>query len=290
MTRASSPCVVASIFLATSSLSTSSTPQQPDILQNVGISQNLNSQIPLNLTFLDENNQQVRLANYFNQRPVILVLVYYECPMLCTMVLNDLLRTTRSMSETAGKDFDIVAVSFDPRDTPDLASKKKKTYLAQYNRSGAENGWHFLTGDQASITALTRAVGFHYTWDPKNQVFAHASGIMVATPAGVLSRYFFGIDYAPKDLRLALAEASDNKTGSVTTAVLLYCFAYDPSTGKYSLLITRLLKLAGIATLVLLASFITLNLLRERRTPVGNLAGADLRGRPDSEKSTPDGM
>jgi protein SCO1/2 len=237
------------------------------MLQKVGIDQNLGAPLPLDLIFHDEDAKQVRLANYFNKRPVILVLVYYECPMLCTMVLNDLLRSMRSMSETAGKDFDIVTVSFDPRDTPDLAKSKKKTYLAQYNRPGAESGWHFLTGDQASINSLTQSVGFHYTWDPKNQVFAHASGIMVATPQGTLSRYFFGIDYAPKDLRLALAQASDGKTAGLANAVLLYCFAYDPSTGKYSLAIIRLLKGAGVATLLLLGSFIGLNLLRERRRP-----------------------
>jgi len=203
--------------------------------------------------------------------------------MLCTMVLNDLLRTTRSLSETAGKDFDVVAVSFDPRDKPDLASRKKKTYLAQYNRPGAEDGWHFLTGDRASINALTDAVGFRYTWDAKNQVFAHASGIMVSTPAGVLSRYFYGIDYAPTDLRLALIEAGENKTGSFTNAVLLYCFAYDPSTGKYSLLVSRILKVAGVATIFLLASFITLSLLRDRRT----LVGSRLRTGTAPEDETP---
>ena len=257
--------------------------QQPAILQKVGIDQRLGSQIPLDLTFLDENNHQVRLGNYFRTRPVVLVLVYYECPMLCTMVLNDLLRSMRSMSETVGKDFDVVTVSFDPRDTPGLASKKKKTYLAQYDRPGAENGWHFLTGDQASINALTQAVGFHYTWDAKNQVFAHASGIMVATPTGRLSRYFFGIDYAPKDLKLALAEAGENKTGSLTTAVLLYCFCYDPATGKYALAISRVLKVAGVATVLVIASFITLSLLRERRNPVG----ADVGARTASDDPTP---
>jgi protein SCO1/2 len=240
--------------------------QQPAILQKVGIDQNLGTQVPLDLIFHDEDNRQVRLGNYFQRRPVVLVLVYYECPMLCTMVLNDLLRSIRSMSETVGKDFDIVTVSFDPRDTPHVASKKKKNYLAQYNRPGAESGWHFLTGDQASIDALTRVAGFHYTWDAKNNVFAHASGIMVATPSGKLSRYFFGIDYAPKDLRLALAEASDNKTGSPTTAVLLYCFCYDPATGKYGLAISRILKVGGIATVLILGSFIIFSLLRERRT------------------------
>jgi len=238
----------------------------PAILQNIGIDQHLNSPLPLNLIFHDESANPIPLSSCFNSKPVILVLVYYDCPMLCTMVLNDLLRTLRSMPESVGKDFDIVTVSFDPRDTPALARSKKKTYLAQYNRPTAEAGWHFLTGDPASIKALTNAVGFHYVWDEKSRTFAHASGIMVVTPTGTLARYFFGIDYAPKDLRLALSEASNNKTGGVATAVLLYCFSYDPTTGKYGLAISRLLNVGGVATVLLIAGFIGLNLLRESRS------------------------
>ena len=238
---------------------------QPAILKNVGIEQKLGVTIPLDLRFTDEYGHAVQLADYFKDRPVILVLVYYQCPMLCTMVLNDLLRTMRSMPETAGRDFDVLTVSFDPRDTPELALRKQETYLAQYDRPGAEIGWHFLTGEPASIHALTDAVGFHYVWDPKFQVYAHASGIIVLTPRGKISRYFFGIDYVPKDLRLALTEASGDKIGGWTDAVLLYCFCYDPATGKYGLAISRLLKTGGVATVLGMTVFVCLNLRRERR-------------------------
>jgi protein SCO1/2 len=240
-------------------------PSQPSILKNVGIQQKLGVTIPLDLQFADEYGHAVQLGDYFKTRPVILVLVYYQCPMLCTMVLNDLLRTMRSMHETVGTDFDVLTVSFDPRDTPELALRKQQTYLAQYDRPGAEAGWHFLTGEPASIRALTDAVGFHYVWDPKFQVYAHASGIIVLTPQGKTSRYFFGIDYVPKDLRLALTEASGNKIGGWTDEVLLYCFCYDPTTGKYGLAISRLLKTGGVATVLGLCLFVSLNLLRERR-------------------------
>jgi protein SCO1/2 len=243
--------------------------QRPSILDQVGIDQNLGASIPRDLPFKDENGQAVRLGDYFGHRPVILVLVYYQCPMLCTMVLNDLLRTMRSMPENVGKDFDVLCVSFDPRDTPELASLKKKTYLAQYNRPGAEEGWHFLTGEQASISTLTRVVGFRYSWDEKFQVFAHASGIMVVTPGGTISRYFFGIDYAPKDLRVALTEADGGHVGGLADAVLLYCFCYDPATGKYGLAVSRLLKAGGVMTMLGLGAFIGVSVLRERRRVAG---------------------
>jgi len=237
---------------------------KPSILLNVGIDQKLGAVLPLDLMFNDEQGHAVRLGDELNHRPVVLVLVYYDCPMLCTMVLNDLLRTMRSMPETVGKDFDVITVSFDPRDTPQLATLKKKTYLAQYNRPGAAAVWHFLPGQQASITALTSAVGFRYVWDPKFQVYAHASGIMVVTPDGKLSRYFFGIDYDPKDLRVALDEASGGHVGGLTDSILLYCFCYDPATGKYGLAISRLLKAGGVLTVLGLGSFVLLSLRRER--------------------------
>jgi protein SCO1/2 len=238
---------------------------KPSILQNVGIDQKLGAIIPADLTFEDEHGSDVQLGALFSNRPVVLVLVYYQCPMLCTMVLNDLLRTMRAMPEMIGTDFDVITVSFDPRDTPDLARRKKETYLAQYDRQGADAGWHFLTGQQPAITALTSAVGFRYVWDPKFQVFAHASGIIVVTPGRKISRYFFGIDYDPKDLRIALTEASDNKIGGWTNAVLLYCFCYDPATGKYGLAINRLLKTGGVLTVLGLGSFVALSLRKERR-------------------------
>jgi len=241
---------------------------QPSILQNVGIDQKLNVTIPLHTQFKDEAGRTVALRSYFNDRPVILVLVYYQCPMLCTMVLNDLLRTVRAMSETVGRDYDILTVSFDPRDTPELAAMKRKNYLAQYHRPGGESGWHFLTGEQSAISALTNAVGFRYAWDPKFDVFAHASGIMILTPQGKVSRYFFGIDYAPQDVRIALTEASNGRIGGLANAVLMYCFHYDPVTGKYGLAINRLLKLGGVLTVLIVGGYVGLSLRRERKSPL----------------------
>jgi protein SCO1/2 len=239
---------------------------RPSILNNVGIDQKLGAAVPSELVFNDEHGQAVRLGDFFGNRPMVLVLVYYQCPMLCTMVLNDLLRTMRSMPENIGRDFDVLTVSFDPRDTPQLALLKKKTYLAQYNRPGSESGWHFLTGQQTSIAALTDAVGFRYVWDPKFQVYAQASGIIVLTPDGKTSQYFFGIDYAPKDLRIALTTAANGHLGGLADAVLLYCFCYDPATGKYGLAIARLLKLGGVLTLLCLSGFVVTMLRRDRLT------------------------
>jgi protein SCO1/2 len=222
----------------------------PPMLRDVGIDQKLGEQIPLDLAFRDEAGRSVRLGDYFGKKPVILTLVYYKCPTLCTMVLNDLTRTLNVIKETAGEEFDIVTVSFNPKETPELATDKKRQYLRAYRRPSAEQGWHFLTGDEASIKALTSAAGFRYVFDEKQQQYVHASGIMVATPNGRLSRYFYGVDYAPKDLRIAMIEAADGKTSSPTAAVLFYCFKYDPSTGRYSLAITRILQLGALMTLV----------------------------------------
>jgi protein SCO1 len=239
----------------------------PSILDQVGIDQKIGDTVSPDLQFFDEHGNTLRIGDLFTNRPIVLVLIYYQCPMLCTMVLNDLLRTMRAMPENIGRNFDVITVSFDPRDTPDLALLKKKTYLAQYNRPGADVGWHFLTGPQSSINAITRAVGFRYVWDPKFQVYAHASGIIVLTPAGKISRYFFGIDYAPKDLRIALASAGNNQTGSLADAVLLYCFCYDPATGKYGLAISRLLKTGGVFTILAIGGFVLTSLRREKFNP-----------------------
>jgi protein SCO1/2 len=237
---------------------------RPAILHDVGIDQKLDAQVPLDLAFRDEQGRDVRLGDYFGKRPVILALVYFKCPMLCTMVLNDLTRDLNSITLTAGQQFDVVAVSFDPSETPDLAAAKKATYLQRYRQSNASNGWHFLTGPQESITRLTKAVGFRYVWDPANQAFAHASGIIVLTPAGKTSRYFFGIDYEPVDLRLSLVEASGEKIAAPTDQVLLYCFHYDPRTGKYGLVISRAIEAAGTLTFLLLGSSVGFMLWRER--------------------------
>jgi protein SCO1/2 len=220
----------------------------PPLLRNVAIEQRLNQQVPLDLAFRDEAGKNVQLGEYFHDKPVILSLVYYDCPMLCTLVLNGLVRALRVLSLSAGKQFTAVTVSFDPRETSTLAAAKRREYLDRYRRAGADAGWHFLTGDEPSIQALTRAVGFRYTFDPKTRQWAHASGIMVLTPKGRLARYFYGVEYSARDLRLALVEASANKIGSPADQFLLFCFHYDPATTKYGLTIMNLIRVAGAAT------------------------------------------
>lgn len=234
------------------------------ILHDVGIDQKLGVQVPPGLSFHDEFGRDVTLGQYFGKRPMILALVYYKCPGLCTMVLNDITRAMNSMRSSCGEQFDILTVSFDPHETPDLAFEKKQQYLRAYLRPKAAAGWHFLTGDQPAIASLTRAVGFRYAWDEHFKQYAHASGIIILTPEGKTSRYFYGIDYAPNDLQLSLAEASAGKSVSVTDRVLLYCFHYDPSTGKYSLKIVRVVQLGGLVTVLLLGTFLVMMFRAER--------------------------
>lgn len=241
---------------------------QPAQLRDVGIDQRLNEQVPLDLTFRDETGKTVQLRQYFNDKPVVLILAYYECPMLCTMVLNGALRAFRALSFDVGDEFQVITVSFDPKETPELAAKKKKSYMEAYGRAGAADGWHFLTGDEPAIKALTQAVGFRYKYDPETEQFAHASGIMVLTPQGRLARYFYGIDYGPSDVRLGLVEASEGKIGSPVDAVLLYCFHYDPKTGKYGAVIMNIVRVAGVSTLVILGTFMIVMFRRDRRLKV----------------------
>lgn len=231
----------------------------PDALKKVGIEQKLNEQLPLEAEFKNENGETVKLGTYFNKnKPVILALVYFECPMLCNEVLNGLTGSLKGISFDAGKDFDVVAISFDARenDKPDLAKNKKAGYLKRYGRDGAENGFHFLTGTQSEIDIVTKAVGFNYTFDEKTNQFAHAGGIIVTTPDGKISRYFYGIDYSPKDLKFGLMESSEGKIGNPVEQLYLYCFHYDPATGKYGLMILNVLRLAGIATLLGIAGML----------------------------------
>ncbi|HZU45120.1 MAG TPA: SCO family protein [Terriglobales bacterium] len=230
--------------------------QRPPMLQNVGIQQNLNDQIPLNLHFKDEAGNDVTLGKYFGKRPVILNMVYYQCPMLCGEVLNGLSGALGILKLDLGKDFDVLTVSFDPRDTPQLATAKKKTFIQRYHRPGAADGWHFLTGQQDSIAALAKAVGFQYQYDAKIGQFAHAAAIMILTPSGKIAQYYYGVEYSPKDLRLGLVEASNEKIGNVVDQILLYCYHYDPSTGKYGAVITRVLRLSGVATIVILGGLL----------------------------------
>jgi protein SCO1/2 len=225
----------------------------PSALKKVGIEQKLNSQLPLDSEFKDENGKQVKLTDYFGTgKPVVLALVYYECPMLCNEVLNGLTGSLKGISFDAGKDFDVVAISFDARenDKEGLAKNKKASYLARYGRAGAENGWHFLTGTQSEIDKVTEAVGFNYEFDEKTEQFAHAGGVMVVTPEGKLSRYLYGIDYAPKDLKFSLMDSAQNKIGNPVEQLYLYCFHYDPSTGRYGLTILSLLRLLSVATIL----------------------------------------
>lgn len=227
----------------------------PPALQKIGIDQKLGDQLPLDTVLKDEDGKDVRLGDYFNHgRPVILALVYYECPMLCNEVLNGLTGSLKGISLDAGKDFDVVAISFDARenDKPDLAKNKKANYVERYGRAGAENGWHFLTGTQDSIDRVTKAAGFNYAWDEKTQQFAHAGGIMITTPAGKLSRYFYGIDYAPKDVKFGLMDSAEAKIGNPAEKLLLYCYHYDPASGKYGLAILNVIRLGGIATLLVM--------------------------------------
>lgn len=235
-----------------------------EVLKKVDIEQRLNQQIPLDLKFRDESGREVRLAEYFAKgKPVALTLVYYECPMLCNQVLNGAVGAFQGLAFTAGKEFEVVTVSFDPREGPELAAKKKETYLRRYKRAGAEQGWHFLTGDKASIEALSEAVGFRYVWDEQSQQFAHASAVMVATPSGRLSHYFYGIEYAPKDLRLAFVEASEGKIGSPVDSLLLFCYHYDPATGRFAP-VMGVLRAAGVLTVFGVAGLL-LYLVRKTR-------------------------
>ena len=224
----------------------------PGALRGVGIDQRLNRQVPLNLTFKDESGRPVQLSAFFHDKPVLLALVYYRCPMLCTEILNGVVESLKQISFTPGRDFEVLSVSFDPKDTPDLAAAKKKTYLRGYGRAGTENGWHFLTGDQANIKGLTNAVGFHYKYDSKTDQFAHASGIMLLTPDGRVSRYFYGVQYSPRDVRLGLVEASQKKIGTAVDAVLLFCYHYDAATGKYGATAMNAERIGGAGFLVIL--------------------------------------
>jgi protein SCO1/2 len=217
----------------------------PAALQGVGIQQKLDQQVPLNLEFRDETGRAVPLASFFHGKPVLLALVYYRCPMLCTQILNGVASSLKAVSFDPGQDFEVVSVSFDPKDTPELAASKKQSYLRRYGRANTANGWHFLTGDPANIKALTDAVGFHYKYDAASDQFAHASGIMILTPEGRLSRYFYGVEFAPRDVRLGLVEASANQIGNPVDEALLFCFHYDPVTGKYGAIAINLLRAAG---------------------------------------------
>jgi protein SCO1/2 len=229
----------------------------PAGLQGVTIEQNLNHQVPLDLVFRDEFGRALPLSTYFNgHKPVLLALVYYTCPMLCNLVLTGVATSLRAISLDPGRDFEVVAVSFDPRDTPEIASAKRANYLQRYRRPNTANGWHFLTGDEPSIKALTSAVGFRYKLDAATGQYAHASAIMILTPEGKLSRYYYGVEYAPRDVRLGLVEASQNKIGSPVDQILLFCYHYDPATGKYGAIAMNMIRFGGAIFVLICGAFL----------------------------------
>jgi protein SCO1 len=236
---------------------------RPPGLKNVGIEQRLNQQIPPDLLFRDETGKQVRIGDYFGKKPLVLSLVYFRCPMLCSEVLSGVEGSLKALNFNVGKEFDVLTVSFDPKDTPEGATEKKADILKRYHRQGAENGWHFLTGPQASIDALTKAVGFTYEYDPKTDQFAHSTAIMILTPDGKIAQYYYGIEFPPKDIRLGLIQASQGKIGTLADEVILYCYHYDPKAGRYSAVISRIMQLAGGATVLLLGAFVLILYRRE---------------------------
>jgi protein SCO1 len=237
---------------------------RPTILRDIGITQKMGAQLPLDLPFADEAGQPVNLRQYLG-KPVILALVYYQCPSLCNLVLGGLLRSVKNLQMTAGAEYDVVAVSFDPRETPELAAAKKQTYVKNYGRAGAEAGWHFLTGPESSSKALADAAGFRYAYDPLSKQYAHASAIIILTPEGRVARYFYGIDYPVRDVRLGLVEASNNRIGTAVDQVLLFCFHYDAANGKYGLMIVNILRAAGILTAGALFTFMIVMFRRDFR-------------------------
>jgi len=247
------------------------TPPQPTqfyttspLLGRVGIDQKMGTQVPLSVPFNDESGRPVTLSQYTG-KPIILALVYYQCPSLCNLVLNGVSRSVKNLALTAGADYQIVAVSFDPRETPEMAAAKKSNYVKDYNRPGTDQGWHFLTGSEASSKVLADAVGFRYAFDAVSNQYAHGSAIMLLTPEGRVTRYFYGISYPERDVRLGLVEASKSRIGSAIDQVMLYCYHYDPSNGKYGLVIMNALRLAGLLTIGALASFMLVMFRRDFR-------------------------
>ena len=235
------------------------------ILKDAGLDQKLNAQVPLDIALVDEHGRDVKLGDFFGKGPVVLVLAYYECPMLCTQVLNGAVSSLQTLSFDAGKQFEFVVVSFNPGETPMQARDKKASYLPRYGRPGTDAGFHFLTGRAESITQLTSSIGFRYAYDPKIQQFAHPALVTVLTPAGKVSRYLLGIDFPARDLRLALVEAADDKIGTAADAFLLYCYHYDPMSGKYGLAVLNVVRLGGVLTLAAIGLFVLTAIRRERQ-------------------------
>src|SRR4051812_29801455 len=265
---------IALLFAATSAfaqmngtIASSSDTQQnarPSVLSQVGIDQHLGEQLPLDAKFKDETGRDVVLGDFFqSKRPVLLAIVYYDCPMLCTQVLNGMTSAIGVLKFSAGKEFDIVAVSIDPRETPEIAAAKKKTYIQRYRREGAEQAFHFLTGQQPAIAAVTKAAGFRYVWDEKTQQYAHQSALTLVTPEGKVAQYYYGIEYSPKDMRLGMIEASKEKIGNLADQVVLYCYHYDPTTGRYGAMLMNLVRAGGALTVLLIVGFVFISIKNE---------------------------
>jgi len=270
MSRTTTTCARSPIFLALAlplllASQTAAQSYTQQLQERIGIDQKLGEQLPLDLEFTDSSGERVFLSQYFGQKPVVLTLVYYECPMLCTQVLNSLLRAMNVLSFGIGTDFDVLTISVDPGETPEVAAAKKAEYNKNYRGRDGSTGWHFLTGEQDQIEQLATAVGFRYAYDEDTDQYIHASGLMVLTPEGKLARYFYGIDYPPRDLRWGLVEAANGAIGNPVDQLLLLCYSYDPMTGKYGLYIRNSLRIGGLITVLALAAFIIAMLKRERR-------------------------
>jgi protein SCO1/2 len=246
--------------------------KKPRILEKVGIEQRIGQQLPLDTLFTDDHGKQVRLGDYFGKRPVVLALAYYECPMLCTQVLNDMTGALKTINFDAGRDFDVVVISINPKEGPMLAAEKKRTYVGSYGRPQTADGWHFLTGTDPSIHAVADAIGFRYAYDENIQQYAHAAGIYVVTPKGEVARYFLGLDYAPRGIRYALVEASEGRLGTVADQVILLCYHYDPATGKYGASTLAAVRIGGVLTVLAFVAFVVVSARQERTKQAGDNA------------------
>lgn len=253
---------------------------KPPGLEHVGIDQRLNEQVPLNLEFQDEQGKTVKLGDYFKEgRPVVLNLVYYQCPMLCGEVLQGLSAAAKVLKFTPGKEYEIVTVSIDPRENSQMAAAKKANFMKRLDRAGAEEGWHFLVGKQPQIDQLANSIGWHYQYDPKSDQFAHAAGVVLVTPTGRIAQYYYGVEYSARDMRLGIIEASQNKIGSLADEITLYCYHYDPRTGKYGPVITNIVRLGGVLTIFVLGGFLALMFRREPRRSQAASANDPRQGR-----------
>lgn len=239
----------------------------PPKFEEVTFVQQLGKQLPLDARFTDESGQPVVLGDYFGEKPVVLAFVYYQCPMLCPLIMNGISSALKVVPFTPGEEFDVVFISFDPRDTPAAANAKKRAHLQHWGVQDTADGWHFLTGEDAETRRVASAAGFTYQWDEPTQQFAHVSGVLVATPDGRLSRYFYGVEYSPRDLRLALVDSGQGRLGSAVDELLLYCFHYDPTSGRYGAAFMNIMRLGGVLTVVLIAGFIVLMRRRDTRVP-----------------------